>query len=551
MSLLRISLRDFVIVKSLELDLTNGTGFTALTGETGAGKSILIDALQLALGARAEASVVRDGQPRADVSVEFALTPSATAWLEAEALHSSATDSVLLRRTVDEQGKSRAWINGAPVTASQLRALGEHLVDIHGQHAWQSLMKPESCRRLLDDFGQIPVQDLQQPWRDWATAKQRLRQAQSELHHIEERKERLLWQLGELETLAPKEGEWEQLEAEHQRLAHAHALIEAAQEVAHRLSEQDPNVLSELSRCVDLLAAKQDIDPRFQPVCQALEQAEVVLREAMRDVHTIARHTDVDPERLAEVDERMALWLGLAKRHRCLAQDLPQQWAAWQAELEHLHTLVDMEGLTQTVAQAEGAYRRVAVRIRQQRQTASIALGQRITELMQQLGMAGGCFEVQLSPLDEPVAQGLEAVDFLVAGHAGVAPRSVAKVASGGELSRIALAIAVTTSRLGTCPTLIFDEVDSGIGGRVARTVGELMRSLGTDRQVLAVTHLPQVAAYAHRHLRVQKHSDETGTTSHLYWLDEAGRVVEIARMLGGTDDSAVSLAHAKEMLTL
>jgi DNA repair protein RecN (Recombination protein N) len=547
MSLLRISLRDFVIVKSLELDLAQG--FTALTGETGAGKSILIDALQLALGARADASVVREGQHKAEVSVEFTLNPAAAEWLKAEDLEEN--DHLLIRRTVDEQGKSRAWINGSPVTAAQLRAVSEHLVDIHGQHAWQSLMKPDSCRRLLDEFGQIPVQQLYPLWRTWITARERVAHAKRELNSMDERKDRLLWQLSEIEKLQPLAGEWPQLQAEHQRLAHAHGLIEAAQTAYNRLSEDEPNVLAELSRCLDVLQSKQSIDSRFGPICEALEQSEVVLREAVRDLQTIARHTDVDPERLVEVDQRIAQWLALAKRHRCDPEQLPEQWASWQQELHKLEALVDIEALTAAAQEAERCYRDMASVISRQRAQACVALSEQITAVIQKLGMEGGRFIVQLQALDEPVAQGLEAVDFLVAGHAGVSPRPVAKVASGGELSRIALAIAVTTSQLGQCPTLIFDEVDSGVGGRVARTVGELMQTLGQNRQVLTVTHLPQVAAYANHHLRVSKYSDATGTSSQLHLLNPNERIAEIARMLGGTGDSSASLAHAKEMLAL
>jgi DNA repair protein RecN (Recombination protein N) len=510
----------------------------------------LIDAVQFALGARADAHVVREGQTKAEVCVEFTVPPEAHQWLQEEGLDTEG-ETLLIRRTVDEQGKSRAWINGSPVTVAQLRALGAYLVDIHGQHAWQSLMKPESCRRLLDEFGQIPVQQLQPLWRDWTLARERLAQAQQDISSLDERKDRLVWQLSEIEKLAPQAGEWSQLQAEHQRLAYAHSLIEAAQEAHDRLSEQEANVLSELSRCLDLLQAKQDIDTRFAPICEVLEQSEVVLREAVRDLQAIARHTEVDPDRLIEVDQRMALWLALAKRHRCDPEHLPAQWAAWQEELQSLEALVDIEALTTAVDHAQRRYQTLATRLSQQRQQASLALSEKITAVIQQLGMEGGRFTVQLQALEEPVAQGLESVDFLVAGHAGVSPRPVAKVASGGELSRIALAIAVTTSQLGQCPTLIFDEVDSGVGGRVARTVGELMHTLGRTRQVLTVTHLPQVAAYAHHHLQVSKFSNTAGTISQLCLLDNEARIEEIARMLGGQGDSTASLAHAKEMLGL
>lgn len=545
MSLRRIALRDFVIVRELELEL--GAGFTVLTGETGAGKSILVDALQLALGARAEAGVVREGAARAEISAEFDLPAGLQAWLEAAGFE--AGDSLLLRRSVDAQGKSRAWINGSPATATQLRQAGELLVDIHGQHAWQSLTRAEAVRELLDAYAGASDAAVQQAWQQWRAAQKALAQAREAQDTLQRERERLAWQIGEVDKLAPAADEWDELNASHTRLSHAQALLDAAGAAVQALEDDQGGASGALSQALSHLQAQEHLEPQFRACAEVLASALAQVEDASHSLHGYLRRTDLDPDRLAQLDERMALWLSLARRYKRGPAELPALLAGWKAELARLDQAADLAALEAAEQTGAKAYRAAAGALSRARAKAAPGLAQAITQAMQGLGMQGGRFEVLLQPLEQPSASGLDDVGFLVAGHPGATPRPVGKVASGGELSRIALAIAVTTSRLGTAGTLIFDEVDAGVGGAVAETVGRLMKQLGRDRQVLAVTHLPQVAACADHHLVVAKRSDEAGTTSDVAAVHGEQRVAEVARMLGGERLSGTTLAHAKEML--
>lgn len=545
MGLKRIALRDFVIVRELELDLAGG--FSVLTGETGAGKSILIDALQLALGARADAVVVREGAARADISAEFDTPPALAGWLEEAGFESD--DDLLLRRTIDNQGKSRAWINGSPATATQLRELAERLVDIHGQHAWQSLTRPDAVRGLLDGYAGIDAQTLAGAWQHWRAAQRTLAEARDAQDSLQRERERLAWQIGELDKLAPGADEWDELNANHTRLAHAQSLLEAAEGALHAL-EEDGGATSRLAQVQRLLEAQQQVEPAFRDLAQVLASALTQAEDAAHSLHGYLRKTDLDPQRLAQLDDRMSQWMSLSRRYKRTPAELPALLEAWKGELARLDAAADLAGLEAAANGARDAYLAQAQALSKARAKAAPQLAKAVTQAMQGLGMKGGRFEVQLEPLQEPAAAGLEQVAFLVAGHAGSTPRPVGKVASGGELSRIALAIAVTTSRLGAAQTLIFDEVDAGVGGAVAETVGRLMKQLGRDRQVLAVTHLPQVAACADHHLVVAKHSDRSGVSSGVEPVTGEQRVAEVARMLGGEKLSGTTMAHAKEMLS-
>ena len=547
MALTHITLRDFVIVQTLELDLTQG--FSVLTGETGAGKSILIDALQLALGARAESGVVREGASRCEVCAEFEPTPAIGIWLEEAGFETNA--SLLLRRTVDTSGKSRAWINGSPATATQLRELGEQLLDIHGQHAWQSLTRPDAVRGLLDAYAGIDTRPLKASWQTWRQAQQALADAQQSQSTLANERERLAWQIGELEKLNPQADEWQELSTQHSRLANAQALIEGANEGTLLLEggDSEGGALRQLSRAIQTLQSLGQFEPEFIALADVLTSAQAQAEDVAHSLHTYLRKTDLDPAQLAHLDERMGLWLSLARRYKKTPDELPLALQGWRKELTQLDAAADLEALQKATDTAQTACSVAAKAVSRDRQKAAKPLAQAVSAAMQQLGMQGGRFEVQLQTLDAPAQHGLEEVSFLVAGHEGSTPRPVGKVASGGELSRIALAIAVTTSELGEAGTLIFDEVDSGVGGAVAETVGRLMKQLGQHRQVLAVTHLPQVAACADHHLLVSKAAVKGQVSSQVRSVSGEERVSEIARMLGGEKLSATTLAHAREML--
>ena len=547
MSLRRIVLRDFVIVSELDMDL--GRGFSVLTGETGAGKSILIDALQLVTGGRADTGVIREGTNRTDVSAEFDVNPSTDAWLAQFGFESA--DALLLRRTVDIQGKSRAWINGSPATATQLREIGQQLLDIHGQHAWQSLTGPESVRALLDAYGQISTSELASLWQQWRLAHGQLAQATAAQDSILIERERLIWQLGELGKLAPQPQEWESLNAEHARLSNAQSLIDAAQSANQALDDDESSALQRLNLAHNQLQQQEHLEPIYKDLVTLLGSALAQVEDTVHTLRGYLRNVDLDPERLSTLDERIALWMSLARRYKRPPAELQELQSAWTKSLHDLDKASNLSAFETAESEASAAYATEATRVSKARSKAAPRLARAVTDAMQDLGMQGGQFSVMLQNAAQPMASGLDDVVFLVAGHAGSTPKPVNKVASGGELSRIALAIAVTTSQLGTAQTLIFDEVDAGIGGAVAETVGRLMKQLGVDRQVLAVTHLPQVAACADHHWRVSKRLEGEVTLSFVSEVLGEQRVAEVARMLGGERLSGTSQAHAREMLHL
>ena len=545
MSLKRIVLRDFVIVNELDLDLSSG--FTVLTGETGAGKSILIDALQLVTGGRADVGLIREGTSRTDVSAEFETTDTLTAWLDEAGFELS--DSLLLRRTIDTHGKSRAWINGSPATATQLRDIGEQLLDIHGQHAWQSLTQPDSVRGLLDAYAQVSSAPLESLWQRWRQAQLTLEQARKAQDSLQGERERLAWQIGELDKLAPSTDEWDALNAEHGRLSNAQALMDAAQNATQALDADDNSALTAIHGASQVLQQYEHFEPQFKDLAEVLASSLAQIEDTIHSLRAYLRKTELDPQRLGELDNRLALWMTLARRYKRAPAELPALLSAWKLERAKLDESADLEKLEALCTAALNAYMKEAALLSAARKAAAPKLAKAITLAMQGLGMQGGQFEVALQKSAQPLQTGLEDVIFLVAGHAGSSTRPVNKVASGGELSRIALAIAVTTSQLGQAQTLIFDEVDAGVGGAVADTVGRLMKQLGVDRQVLTVTHLPQVAACADHHLVVAKQFQQNATVSSVSLVQGESRVIEVARMLGGERLSNATLAHAREML--
>jgi DNA repair protein RecN (Recombination protein N) len=545
----RLVIRDFVIVDRLELEFAEGFG--ALTGETGAGKSILIDALALALGERADPGVIRAGCDKAEVTASFEIAAHRAVgdWLEANDL--AVDDELMLRRVVDSSGRSRAYINGSPATVQQLRAVGEHLVDIHGQHAHQSLLRADTQRALVDGHGGLDgaVREVGTAWRAWRDARQALAEAADGSVALEREREQLAWQINELEALAVGEGEWEVLEAEHKRLAHAASLIEGAQFALDVLAEGEGACAAGVERVASRIDTLAGYDAALAEVAGLLQSAQAELAEAVSALRRYADRVDLDPSRLAEADRRMESLLSAARKHRTRPEALPALLLEWRARLSALAEATDLAALQARAAAAEAAYFEVAGQLSTARRAAAQELAAAVSDLMVQLSLGNGRFDAVLIPLAEGGAAGLEQVEFRIAGLAGDEARPLARVASGGELSRISLAIQVVTSRSAQVPTLIFDEVDVGIGGGVAEIVGRLLAELGKERQVLCVTHLPQVAARADWQWQVSKATRDGAVLSSIRVLDAKQRVDEIARMLGGVEVTEISREHAREML--
>jgi DNA repair protein RecN (Recombination protein N) len=546
--LLSLAVRDFVIVDDLSLDLS--PGFTVLTGETGAGKSILIDALQLALGERAEADVVRDGAARAEVTAEFRLGDEAQQWLREQDLQGDG-DTALLRRVVDAGGRSRGFINGTAVTLGQLRTLGDLLLDVHGQHAHQSLLRPAAQLALLDAHGglAVPAQAVSAAHAAWRQAAKALEEAQAMQGSARAEQDRLRWIVDELTPVAPRPGEWSEVEAEHRRLAHGASLLEGSQAAVDMLADAEDSALSRIDRAAERLSTLGNFDARLQPVVEALAGARAQLDDATRTLNRYLDGLDLDQARLAEVEARVAELHGAARKFRCAPEELAHLLETSREMLAALAAAGDLEALRERESTARLAYDRAAALLSRQRAKAASAMTREVTRAMQDLSMAGGRFEVALAAC-EPSATGVERAEFLVAGHAGVSPKPLARVASGGELARISLAIAVIAATATPVATLIFDEVDAGIGGAVAETVGRLLRQLGGSRQVLCVTHLPQVAARGDQHLLVSKLQSADGRpVCRIAPLDRKARVDEVARMLGGLQITDTTRKHAREML--
>ena len=549
-----ISLRDFVIVDQLELDFSSG--FTVLTGETGAGKSILLDALGLVLGERADSSQIREGSNRAEISSLFRIEPelvqSFSQWLDEQGFPlEDEGQSLLLKRTVESNGRSRAFINGSVATLAQLREAGDQLVDIHGQHAHQLLLKGDAQRELLDRHaGLLPLSaEVAQSFKTLANSRRRLEQAENAGQDVERERERLEWQLEELTELSPQEGEWVNIQSEHARLANGAKLIGGCQEAIEILSDADNSLESTLSKVCANVGALAEHDPALGEINQALESASIQLDEAIHGLNRYLQKIDLDPARLSEVEERMQALHSTARKYRAEVDELPTLLLETSERLDALTASQNIEALRDQVKEEEAVYLKLAKQLSQKRSKAAKELGDLVTNAMQDLSMAGGRLEIALAPLSEGGSHGLEQIEFLVAGHAGSTPRSLAKVASGGELARISLAISVITSKASFTPTLIFDEVDAGIGGAVAETVGKLLHQLGQSHQILCVTHLPQVAAQGNHHLKVSKSQNGEKTVSQVQILGRAERVEEVARMLGGANITDTTRRHARELL--
>ncbi|HEX5465035.1 MAG TPA: DNA repair protein RecN [Burkholderiales bacterium] len=545
-----LSVHNFVVVKQLDVEFDSG--FTVLTGETGAGKSILIDALALALGGRGDAGVVRAGAERADVSAQFDVSADSAVgrWLAANTL---ALDEggCLMRRVIDTNGRSRSFINGRPCTVQQSREAGEFLIDIHGQHQHQSLLRPAVQRDLLDRYAGLQQESLEvaQCHRVWQEARTQCAAVEHDARALEAERERLDWQVRELEALAPAPGEWEETAAEHQRLAHAASLLEGAQFASDTLSENEQSALAQINAVVSRLRHLQDYDASLGDIVAILDPVQAQVQEAVYALRHYCERLELDPGRLRTVENRIDALHSAARKHRVQPEVLPALLDEWRERVAALNAGSDVETLRRREAEAHRRYLEGARRLSAGRAKAARRLARDVSGLMQRLALGGSRFEVVLDALDEGNAHGLERVEFLIAPHAGAASRPLGRVASGGELSRISLAIQTVTSAVAQVPTLIFDEVDAGIGGRVAEIVGRMLKALGRNHQVMCVTHLPQVAAAGDAQWQVVKHSGKDKVTSRVTPLDRDSRVEEIARMLGGVKITATTRRHAAEML--
>jgi DNA repair protein RecN (Recombination protein N) len=545
-----LSIRNYLLVESVELDLA--PGLTVLTGETGAGKSILVDALALALGDRAEGGVVRQGAPRAEITAEFAIDglPALADWLE-EAGYAMDDGMLILRRVIEAGGRSRAFINGSAAPLAQLKDAAEFLLDIHGQHAHHALLRPQTQREVLDAYAGAQQQAVVVSgiWHTWQAARQRRLDAETHGQARQIEREGLQLALEELRTLGDDLGRWDEIQAEHARLAHVTTLLEGSHALIERLDESEAAVSSQLGEMSARLDAMLAVDDGLREVATLLNSASADLAEAVHALRRYAGHLNLDPERLSALDRLLGDMHRLARKHRVQPDalaDLLQQFEARQAELAASD---DLDALQAAEDAAWAQYQAQAKRLSVLRRKAATALSKQVTAAMHELALVGGQLDIQLQPVSEPRAHGLEDVGFLVASHPGLAPGPLARVASGGELSRISLAIQTALSGVAGVPTLIFDEVDVGIGGSVAESVGRRLAKLGETRQVLVITHLPQVAARGMQHLRVAKQANGGFVTSNIELLDADARVEEVARMLGGLKITATTRQHAAEML--
>ena len=551
--LTHIHIRDFAIIDALELELH--PGMTALTGETGAGKSILLDAIGLVLGDKADSSTVRHGADKAEItlSVDITQTPSARVWLEAQG-REGADDTCILRRIISAQGKSRAWINGSPANLTQLRELGEQLVDIHGQHEHQSLMKKDAQRDMLDAFADNDalLASTREAWKHWKKLHERITLLSSQNQQHQERIDLLRFQAQELETLALQANEPAQLDEELNRLANAEQLRATAAQGYDELYDSEPSLYSALGRLIHDIALQARVDAHLEPPLELLTSAQIQIQEAAAQLRDYAEGLDIDPARLQWVENRIADIRNLARKYRTEPQELPARLLTIQTELEQLGGGdYDLDALEQQVQTAANTYRQHATALSQARQHAAQQLSAGVTQAMQQLGMQGGKFAIQVMQDSGAHFQalGMDSIDFTVSANPGQPLKPLLKVASGGELSRISLAIQMIAAQKVTLPALIFDEVDTGIGGGIAEVVGKQLRALGTNRQVLCVTHLPQVASQAHQHYKVTKVKGKQHTSTGINHLTRAERVEEIARMIGGVEITPATRTLAEEML--
>ncbi|PBI82053.1 DNA repair protein RecN [Rahnella victoriana] len=550
--LAQLTISNFAIVREVEIDFH--AGMTAITGETGAGKSIAIDALGLCLGNRADGSMVRLGASRADICARFTLadTPSAKHWLAENQLDEG--QDCLLRRTISSDGRSRGFINGTPVPLSQLRELGQHLIQIHGQHAHQLLLKPEHQKDLLDAYSDQPLllAEMRKAYQNWHQSCRLLAQYQQQVSERESRRQLLQYQLKELNEFAPQAGEYEQIDEEYKRLANSGQLLSLSQNALYLLADgEEHNIVSLLYSARHQLAELAELDSKMNDLIVMLDDASIQVSEASDELRHYSERLEMDPNRLFELEQRLSRQMNLARKHHVSAEELPE---LHRQLLEEQQALDDQQTNQAELSEAVQHHYQQAVAIaehlHEKRQYFANELTHLITQSMQALSMPHGKFNIQVQFEPEHLnMEGADRLEFQVTTNPGQPLQALAKVASGGELSRIALAIQVITAQKMETPALIFDEVDVGISGPTAAIVGRLLRQLGESTQVMCVTHLPQVAGCGHQHYFVSKETDGKVTETQMHRLDKKARLQELARLLGGSEVTRNTLANAKELL--
>ena len=544
-------IRNFAIIDQLELDFD--AGMTALTGETGAGKSILLGALSLVLGDRADNDSIKQGSDFAEIVAEFDISKldNVNSWLVSNELNTD--NECILRRRISKDGRSRAYINSTPVNLQIIRELAEMLIDIHGQHEHQSIMKSIVQRQLLDDYANHSplLESVSNTFVELKLVEEQLQHLQQTSNEQNDRLDLLRFQTQELDALALEDGEYQNLESMHKRMANAEKLHSTVQGAIHTLSEDETaNMQSSLSHIINSLADASEIDENLSPVSSMLQEALIQVDESVSHLQNYIDDIDLDPSQLAKTEQRIQDILDMARKHRVEPENLPQLFESLQEELDDIdHVDERLEELAIQHRQLEEKYHAASDKLSKSRIKAAKQLDKHISKSMQTLGMNGGQFEVNIHSSTKPSAHGTDQIEFTVTANAGQACKPLARVASGGELARISLAIQMIIANNSKIPTLIFDEVDSGVGGGIAEIVGQHLRALGSTNQVLCITHLPQVASQAHNHLRVEKQTKNEQTTSQVVSLDDEQRRQEIARMLSGVEITEQSLAHADEMI--
>lgn len=551
--LTHLSVQNFTLVDLLELEVHSG--MTTITGETGAGKSILLDALGLTLGDRAEADRVRQGRERADICATFDISSITRArqWLDEHDLDSDT--ECLLRRVVTREGRSRGYINGQPAPLGQLKELGEMLIDIHSQHAHQSLLKKDTHRRLIDDYAnhQELATDTRRHYKQWQESLLRYQQWRDNAEEITARTQLLRYQVQELDALGLESGEIEQLETEQRQLASAESILQSSQTVAQICEDDEAGILTSLHRALHLLNSLNDKPDALAITEELLQSAQIQIQEAQQELNHHIDSFEMDPQRLMQIEERLTSCYNIARKHRITPEELVQLHSSLNEELAQLGGDEDqLDTLEAQMLALKQDFMKSAEKLSKQRHKAAKQLQTAINKQLHELAMPNAKLALVVnSSADLASPHGIDDIDFLISTNPGQAPKAMAKVASGGELSRVSLAIQVVTARSTTTPTLVFDEVDVGIGGATADVVGDLLRELGEQGQVLCVTHLPQVASKGHQHLLVHKQADKKSAQSTLTELSGDDKIMEIARMMGGAQMTKQTIAHAREMLEM